>query len=386
VGRFRPLFARIAATAKERDQRRQLPFEDVDQLAKAGIGTLRLPAEHGGAALGLGDLFRLLVELAEADPNFPQLLRAHYLVTESLLFQRDFAQRDRWLRLIGDGKLIGNAISERGSAAVGRVNTTVTAQDGRLLLNGTKYYTTGSLFADWIQVSAEHDGESVRVFVPASATGVKQYDDWNGFGQLTTSSGTIEFTDVEISAEDVSPAETGRTFRPAVAQLLLLACLVGIARRTARDATEYVHARRRSYSHASAALPKDDPLVQQVVGGLHSTSFAAEATLQAAVASVDRAQQAIRRGEPDEEYLDRAEIDVSRAQVVLVDQVLSAINRLFDVGGASIVDHDWGFDRHWRNARTIAVHNPVLYKARAIGDWAINGADPVYRWTPGTVA
>ena len=36
-----------------------------------------------------------------------------------------------------------------------------------------------------------------------------------------------------------------------------------------------------------------------------------------------------------------------------------------------------GLDRHWRNARTLASHNPRVYKARILGDWLINGKDPV---------
>ncbi|MEB3371409.1 acyl-CoA dehydrogenase family protein [Saccharopolyspora mangrovi] len=282
---------------------------------------------------------------------------------------------------------MGNAISETGSAAVGRVSTRLTERGGRLLLNGTKYYTTGSLYADWIQVSAEREnGESVRVLVPADAPGAAQRDDWDGFGQLTTSSGTIEFTDVAVDPADVAVGESGRTLRPAVAQLVLLSCLVGISRSAAADVTRFVRERRRSYSHASAALPKDDPLVQQLVGGLHATNSAVEATLHAAVTPLQRALSAQRAGEVTDEELDRAELAVSQAHVVIAEQVLGAITRSFDVGGASIVGRELALDRHWRNARTLAVHNPVLYKARGIGDWAINGTDPIYRWTPGTVS
>jgi alkylation response protein AidB-like acyl-CoA dehydrogenase len=131
-------------------------------------------------------------------------------------------------------------------------------------------------------------------------------------------------------------------------------------------------------------LPKDDPLVQQLVGKLHSTSFATQATLEAAVASLHWAQQAILRGSDAHAELDKAELDVSKAQVVIIDQVLAAVTELFDVGGASIVSNELKLDRHWRNARTLAVHNPVIYKARAVGDHAINGSAPIYRWTPGT--
>jgi alkylation response protein AidB-like acyl-CoA dehydrogenase len=47
---------------------------------------------------------------------------------------------------------------------------------------------------------------------------------------------------------------------------------------------------------------------------------------------------------------------------------------LFDVGGASATKQAHNLDRHWRNVRTLASHNPTLYKARAIGDHVINGA------------
>ena len=40
-------------------------------------------------------------------------------------------------------------------------------------------------------------------------------------------------------------------------------------------------------------------------------------------------------------------------------------------------------DRHWRNARTAASHNPWIYKARIVGDWAVNGTEPLYVWQIG---
>jgi alkylation response protein AidB-like acyl-CoA dehydrogenase len=37
-----------------------------------------------------------------------------------------------------------------------------------------------------------------------------------------------------------------------------------------------------------------------------------------------------------------------------------------------------GFDRHWRNLRTHTVHDPVAYKAREVGDWALNRRAPEF--------
>src|SRR5262245_302042 len=78
ASRFRPLFARIAQDTVRREQQRQLPFEAVQTLREAGFGALRVPKPLGGDGVSVPQLFRLLVELAEADSNIPQILRAHF--------------------------------------------------------------------------------------------------------------------------------------------------------------------------------------------------------------------------------------------------------------------------------------------------------------------
>lgn len=47
---------------------------------------------------------------------------------------------------------------------------------------------------------------------------------------------------------------------------------------------------------------------------------------------------------------------------------------MFDAGGASAVQASALLDRHWRNLRTLFSHNPTVYKARVLGDVAVNGA------------
>ncbi|MDA3642983.1 acyl-CoA dehydrogenase family protein [Saccharopolyspora indica] len=381
AARFRPVFERIADGAADRERQRRLPHEEVGWLRAAGFGAIRVPRRLGGAGAGLDELFGLLVELGEADSNLPQALRPHVLFVEEQLRQPASAEREEWLRLVAAGTLVGNAISERDPHEVGRLNTRLSEKDGRLVLNGTKYYATGSLFAEWLTVRAERaPGELVVARVPAHADGLVQRDDWDGFGQRTTASGTVEFTDVEVDAAHVVRWDRGPGLHTALAQLVLLASLVGVARAAAREATGFVRERRRSYSHASAPLPKDDPLVQQVVGKIHSAAFAAQATLEAAVASVRRAQE----GAQDDVIA--AEDDVAKAQVAIADVVLRAAAELFEVGGSSVVSETRQLDRHWRNARTLTVHNPLIYKSRAVGDHAINDALPVFGWTTGAPA
>ena len=73
--RFRPIFQKIAETALQREQQRELPYEPIQWLKQAGFGAVRVPVQYGGAGASVPQLFQLLIELASADSNVPQALR-----------------------------------------------------------------------------------------------------------------------------------------------------------------------------------------------------------------------------------------------------------------------------------------------------------------------
>ena len=77
-----------------------------------------------------------------------------------------------------------------------------------------------------------------------------------------------------------------------------------------------------------------------------------------------------------------AAIAVYEAQLTVTDAALQASTLLFDALSSSALAEDRALDRHWRNARTVASHNPRVYKARLVGDWHLNGADPSAAFTP----
>jgi alkylation response protein AidB-like acyl-CoA dehydrogenase len=388
---FRPLFDRIASGAADRDANRELPTEAVRLLRDAGFGRLRLPKEQGGFGASLRQTFSLLTDLAVADSNITQALRVHFYSVESYLLgaRSDDAEvaaaAQENLEKVASGVLYGNAISERGHGAVDRYQTRLTPdpdKDGSYLLNGTKYYSTGSLFSDIISVSADLDGERVVVLVPADGDGVQQIDDWDGFGQRLTGSGTTVFHEVKVDPDQVSPGgygTAGRTADTSFLQLFHLVALAGIAQRAADDARDRVSGRDRTYTHAPADLPREDPLIQAVLGRVYSAAFTARAT---ALAVADRVDEAF--GGTDEQ-IDAAELASSEAQVSLIPLVLEAVNELFETGGASIASDRLNLDRHWRNARTLAVHNPAVYKQQAIGRYALDGDGTAlpYAWSAG---
>lgn len=374
--RFAPVFERIAEGTVERENNRVLPFEQVKWLKDAGFTTLRVPAAHGGSPVSHEQLFRLLAELSAADSNVGHLLRSHFSFVETIALQPEEFQL-RWFPRVLAGEIFGNAATEKGGNALGTTNTKLREEGGQWLLNGEKYYTTGSIFADWVVVMASTDGLEGRQYaiIRADAAGVRIIDDWDGFGQPLTGTGTAIFENVVVRFEDIIQRKISSTLEPAFFQLALLSVLAGIGRAALNDAADLVRNRTRTFNTGSGDLFRNDPLIQEKVGRIAASVYAAESIVFAAARDLDAAVDQSLALDPTAAFV-RAELAVQLAHVAVPKLVLDATNELFDVTGASAVSRGKSLDRHWRNARTVATHNPVAFKARSVGDYFINGTIP----------
>jgi len=387
TARFRPIFARIAEGAVERERTRTLPFEPIKWLKQAGFGAVRVPVEFGGAGASLPQLFQLLIELAAADSNVTQALRGHFAFVEDRLNAQAFSPQNAWFERFVAGELVGNAWTEVGDVKIGQVITRISRQGEQWVANGTKFYSTGSLFADWIDLYAQRDdtGADVIAAVRVQQPGVRQSDDWDGFGQRTTGSGTSVFENAVVEDDHLIDFSTRFKYQTAFYQLTLLAVLVGSGQAAVREVAQQVRVRARVFSHGNAAAVRDDAQVQQVVGKASAQVYTAEAAALRAAQASQRAYVAhfAKDAQAEREANIAAELESAQAQVVIADLVLRATSDLFNALGASAARTSLQLDRHWRNARTAASHNPLIYKERIIGDWEINGTEPPYVWQIG---
>jgi alkylation response protein AidB-like acyl-CoA dehydrogenase len=374
--RFRPVFARIAEGALDRELNRVLPHEQVAWLNAAGFGKLRVPVANDGDGVTFEQFFRLLVELAEADSSVAHLYRSHFAFVETVGLESEEFQR-RWYPRIVAGEIFGNAATEKDGNALGTTNTKLTRDGADWRLNGEKYYTTGSIFAEWIAVMASTEGIEGRQYAVVSTRqpGVDIVDDWDGFGQQLTGTGTTYFRDAVVHSGDVIQRSESTTHETAFFQLVLLAVLAGIGRAALADASSLVRNRKRTFNTGSGDLFRNDPLILQLVGQISAKSFAAEAVVLAAARELDAAADTSLEPDAVQRYI-RGEAAVEKAQLTVPELVLSAAEQLFDVTGASSTSKGKALDRHWRNARTVATHNPTVFKARTIGDFEVNGTTP----------
>jgi alkylation response protein AidB-like acyl-CoA dehydrogenase len=385
--RFRPVFARIAEGAARRENERSLAHEEIGWLKAAGFTALRVPAELGGASASLPQFFDLLIDLAEADSNLAQGLRSHFALLEDRLVAPR-AEGEPWLRRFAAGETAGNGWTEVGTVKLGDTITKVTADDAGFRVDGTKYYSTGTIYADWIDVYATRaeDGAPVIAIVATDQDGVEIRDDWTGFGQRLTGTGTTVFSGAR--AEAVIPFEQRFRYQTAFYQLVLNAVLVGTALAAVRDASLIVATRKRAFSHGSGTEVRFDPQVLQVIGKARAFAYAARAATLEAARAAQRAHDTSQGGDSaaDDAANVEAELQAGAAQVAAVELALRAVTDIFDALSASATDQSLALDRHWRNARTAASHNPAIYKQRILGDHAVNGTEPVYVWQIGAVA
>jgi len=379
AGHFRPLFEEISNLAAYRDQERVLPHDAVAQLRQSGFFRLRLPRQHNGQEVTLPELFSLLIELGAADPNLANIARPHLGFTEGILVETDQNWRNRWLAILGRGDTIGSGFSETGGASLGAFETRLEPHQDEWRLSGKKAYTTGSLFSDWIAVAASDPENQLAItLVSTRQDGVSITDDWNGFGQSLTGSGTAVFERVIVTKDMIAPRRPGGSYTSSFPQMVHLATLAGIARAIALDTAKLVRERKRIYIHGNNLASSEDPQIQQVVGKLFGIAYTTRAIVLKIAQSFQTAYE-LQRTQSIDAARDAAigvGLEVSQSVNVLSTLVLDAATLLFDTLGASAVRSELALDRHWRNARTISSHNPRVYHDRVVADHYLNGTVP----------
>jgi SfnB family sulfur acquisition oxidoreductase len=371
----------IAAGVAERDREGGVPWEQLALLSRTGLLSIQVPAALDGPELSFATLAEVIRIIAAVDPAIAQILQPHFLFPLALWAIGSPEVKAQLAGAILGGERVGNAAAERGGQHAQDLRVRVTrAADGTVRLHGTKYYATGSISADWIAVTAiDDDEQQVLVYVPRHAAGVHVDDDWNTLGQRNTVSGTATFTEVRVDPKfviDYAVIFAGPQAFGARAQLVHAAIEVGIAGGALRDAGTFLRDKSRPFFEAVrggwAETAAGDPHTIYRFGQLATQVSAAEALLASAADVVDRTP--FRPDEADDAAT--ASLAVARAKAFGSEVAVAVSSELFAITGTSAVDEKYNLGRHWRNARTHSVHDPVSWKYHHIGAYEISGTLP----------
>lgn len=362
---------RLALEDLDRDRDRHLPQREFAEIAETGLLAITVPVMYGGPGLPASVVADVIRLLAWGDPNVAQIPHSHFVYLDQLRRNGGPIPKRAVYGAVMAGGAIANAQSEFGTRNVREYTTTLRPDGpGRWRLSGEKFYCTGSLFADHLAVLA-HLGEGGPLhvaWVRASTPGVEVIDDWDALGQRTTGSGTVRLSDVPVTDEWITPFAV--TFdRPttygARAQLLHAAIDAGIARRAIDEAGEFVRTRTRPYPDSGVERAVDDPVVVRAFGEMELAVRGAEALLEQAGRRVDDADRRL-----DEESIGEASLAVAAARASTAEVAVQVASRLFEVAGTRAALAGLDLDRHWRNARTHTLHDPVGWKVQHLGRWA----------------
>ena len=379
------LAAEFAAGAADRDRTRELPHHELDRLSASGLLAITVPAEYGGADLPPSTVADVIRILAAGDPNIAQIPHSHFVYVNLLRLAGSPEQLGYYSQKLLSGARIANAQAERNGPTAADVATTLTpAPPGHFRVDGTKYYCTGSVFADILTVltrlddpdavSGLPDGQYVA-FLPAETPGVQIVDDWDALGQRTTASGTVVFDGVTVEGRQLiarAAAVNAPTGYGAFAQLMHAAIDLGIARGALEAAAAFAREKTRPWFEAGVTRAIDDPLLIQRFGELAVTVRAAEAAFAAAGEALD----AVLGAEPNPERAAEASLAVATAKILADGAGNEVSSALFEVCGTRSTATELNLGHFWRNARTHTVHDPIRWKYQHIGRALLHGTPP----------
>ena len=356
----------------QRDQQRLLPFAEIDLFSQKGLGGLRIPKQYGGAFVSNKTLAHVFRIINKADSSVGQIPQNQIALLNMIQIMGTEQQKQFIYQEILQGKRLANGGPERNTKDTRTLATTLSFENGRYFVDGEKFYSTGSSFAHWLAIKAIHpEGHVVLTIVNREATGVDVVDNWNGFGQRTTSSGTVRLQHVEVNPLlifDERLLSSQPNYRGAYSQLLQVAIDVGIAEAAFADTVSTIH-KARPIVDAQVEKASFEHYTLQEVGK-------SSVLLDAAILLLDEAAEYLDELDQLESVTDeqaaKASILVAEAKVYANDAALHISEKLLELGGSRSSLSQHNLDQHWRNARVHTLHDPVRWKLHALGDYYLN--------------
>jgi len=364
-----------------RDRDRIWPAAELDAFSQSGLWSINVPQEFGGPDVSYATLAKVVEIISEADSSIGQVSQNHLGVVAAIRTVSNPAQQKLLFGEVLKGTRFGNAFSEFGSKRAADFETKFADHGDHVIVNGRKFYSSGALLAHKVPIVAlDEQGRAWYAIADRDAPGLTVIDDWSSFGQRTTLSGTVILDNVKVDKAWLVPGYKGYerpTADGAIFQIIQVAVDTGIASAAIKETIDFVRTKSRAWVDSGLDNAWDDPYTIQAIGGLNIRLHAAQALLEKAGQAVDRAV-----AEPNAETVAEAQIVTAEAKVLSTEIAIEATNKLFELAGTRSTLAEHNLDRHWRNARTHTLHDPVRWKYSILGKYYLNGEKPpLHAWS-----
>ena len=365
--------------AVQRDAERILPFDEIEAYSQSGLWAITVPAEFGGADVSSYTVAQIIALMSGVDGSIGQIPQNHFYALEVLRNTGTHEQKKKLYTEVLQGARFGNALAEFKTKNSAQKQTAIKQTEHGFEVNGEKFYCTGSLFAQRIPTLVkDENAREFLAFIPRNSQGLELVDDWSGFGQRTTGSGTAKFNQVAVLAEDIIPFDSAFTEPTLVgpfAQIMHAAIETGIARAAFEETLIRVR-QARPWIDSGVETAVEDPLTCYELGRIIVEVRASEVLLKQAARSIDAA-----RPHPTAENIAKASLDVAKVRAHSTETALKASSKLIELAGSRGSQREDGLDRFWRNARVHTLHDASRWKYYFIANHVLNGILPPRRGT-----
>ena len=373
------LAEQFKSNAVQRDAQRILPFQEIEAYSQSGLWAITVPKQYGGAEVSSLTVAKIIALMSGVDGSIGQIPQNHFYALEVLRNTGTEQQKQKLYTEVLKGARFGNALAEFKTKNATQKQTAITPTEHGFVVNGEKFYCTGSLFAHRIPTLVkDHENREFLAFIARESEGLELIDDWSGFGQRTTGSGTVKFNNVQVAAEDIIPFDTAfsqATLVGPFAQIMHAAIETGIARAAFEETLHRVR-QARPWIDSGVDQATADPLILFELGRIVADVRASEVLLKQAARSIDAAKP-----QPTVANIAKASLDVAKVRAHSTETALKASSKLIELAGSRGSQREDGLDRFWRNARVHTLHDASRWKYYFIANHLLNGVLPPRRGT-----
>ncbi|RAK95205.1 thermophilic desulfurizing enzyme family protein [Aspergillus ibericus CBS 121593] len=394
LARAREVAQVLGQDAAQRDQENKSPRAEVVLLKHSGLLKLLGPKKYGGGEQPWDIGYKAIREVAKGDGSIGMLLGYHLLwsTTANIVGTPEQAERiQEWI--ISNNYFVGGAVNPRDS------DLKITSDGEDIVFNGAKFFNTGGVVSDLTVLEGvlDNTGEHIFALVETRQPGIQFAHNWHNIGLRLTESGGVKIENVRVPWADALGWDTAsKTPRDDVLKVpfasLLLPTIqlvfsnfyLGIAQGALDFASKYTVTSTRAWPFGGDN--KDSPTEEFYILERYGNFFA---HLRAAEALADRAGNELATlysqhsdNRPGLTSQQRGEVAewIASVKVVTTDVGLRVTSGVFEVTGARATSLKVGLDRFWRDIRTHTLHDPVAYKNRELGRYALLGEVPEPSW------
>ncbi|KAL1623610.1 hypothetical protein SLS56_008193 [Neofusicoccum ribis] len=390
----------LARDVVKRDRENKTPRAEVVLLKHSGLLKVLGAQKYGGGGQPWEIGYRVIREVAKGDGSLGMLLGYHLLwsTTANVVGTAEQAESLQEY-IISNNLFLGGAVNPRDN------DLKITSEGDNIRFNGFKNFNTGGVVSDLTVLEGVLEGTSDHIFtvVRTQQPGIQFAHNWDNVGLRLTESGSVKIDNVVVPWSDALGWDP-KTKRPdpdvlaipfaglllPTIQLVFSNFYLGIAQGALDYAAAYTRANTRAWPYGGDN--KDTPLEEFYIleryGNFHAHLAAADALADRAGAAASQLYATYNASSSGRDT--RAQLTarqrgvfaelVASVKVVTTDTALRVTGGVFEVTGSRATGAKVGLDRFWRDVRTHTLHDPVAYKNRELGRFALLDEVPEVTW------